>query len=551
VSRVSDRARVLPVLVGLAVLLVGAVVRAVPLHYSPLPATMDGYSYVTLSATLLETGQLAHTGAAADTLGFTALLAAGSLGTGVPPLTLAQPLVVVVGATGPLVAIAVTARVGRDLGWPSRRVRIAALLAGLTLAVEGLYVRRTGVPDEEAVGLVLVPLLALAAHRALASRRPAWVVVAGVLVAGFPPLHNLSSIVAALTVTAVAAAHVAASPDRARLALGVGGTAVTWTYVFGFYAVAERVGLTLSYSGIVRDHPGLLLAWVFVLALVLAWYGAATPTARRVVLFGPVLLGFFALIANFVRPVYPGTVPTPPLVLAFVSLLVVPVLVAADGAGWVSVRGEAGDGTVAVAVLAAPAAMSYFALTGSLTPDLFGMLIRVQTFAHLGAFVLAALGAAHYLGRTRWLGRVLVAGLVVTATLTVPLAHVHLDTVTYPSTSFESEYDAVGFAATSVDGPFATDNRLARIDTHAYGADGRATDVPTRRWLRGGAPPACPTLYQRSWTTSGAHLYPSPPGTLAPDDARAWRGRNSVVYASTGRNPLWLVVPAGGGSGGC
>jgi hypothetical protein len=531
----------------LAVVVAGVLARAVPLLHSPVPATLDGFRYVSLAAALLETGRIPVGRIAADELVFTGWLAAGSRVTGVPPLALAQPLVVAAGAGGALVAVALAARTGRSLGWSDRRVRVAALAAGLALAVDGLYVRRTGVPDEEALGILLVPLLALAVHRGLAGRRRWWVAAAGLAVV-FPPLHNLSSVVAALVVTGVAAVHVAASPDRRRVTLGAGAALALWAYVLGYFAVAGRLGLQLSYSGLVRDHPDLLVAWAVVLALGLAWAVAASGRARGIALFAPVALDFAVVAVNTVRPVYPGTIATPRFVLGPVALFALPVALAAVAVARVPVRGRPGDATVPVALLAGTVALSFLALTASLTPAFFDTVMRVQSFAHPGVVALAGV-AAVAVGRPRTAGRALAVALVVTALLTLPLAHVHLDTGTYPSTMLESEHAATGFAATRLDGPFASDHRLGRLSAYAFGGGGQLG--PTRQWLRGGPPPACPTLAQRSWATSGAHLYPAPPATAPPDAFAGWRARNDVVYAAGGSNPTWLVRPAGNASGGC
>ena len=157
--------------IAAAVLLAGGAVRLVPLYWSPYPATLDGFLYAATAEHVLATGHLPLP-IEWDSLGFTALVSVASALTGVPPLRLAQPLAAVLGGVSCLTGVVVARRIGLDLGWPADRVRVAATLAGVAMAVEGLYVRRTGVPDEEVVGLLLVPLLAFAFHRALEQRDP-------------------------------------------------------------------------------------------------------------------------------------------------------------------------------------------------------------------------------------------------------------------------------------------------------------------------------------------------------------------------------------------
>jgi hypothetical protein len=239
--------------------------------------------------------------------------------------------------------------------------------------------------------------------------------------------------------------------------------------------------------------------------------------------------------------------------------------------------------------------MSYYALTASLTPEFFDAVVRIQSFAHVPVFVLAGVGVAGLAARygagsdagpgsdsaagagtgevsgtasasgtgsgpdlRRLVGPVAAALLLLSVAATVPLGYVNLDTGTYPSTTLESEFEATAFATGRVDGRYATDHTLARVDSHYLSGPmpglgvtptGEARVGPTRSWLAGGAPPGCPTLSQRSWTTTGAHLYPAPPGTVPPATYRSWLGSRHVVYRASGLDPLVLSVPRSPGDG--
>ena len=147
---------------------------------------------------------------------------------------------------------------------------------------------------------------------------------------------------------------------------------------------------------------------------------------------------------------------------------------------------------------------------------------------------------------------------LVAVVATVPLGYVNLDTGTYPSTTLESEFGATAFATGHVEGRYATDHTLSRVDTHYLDGPappagltprGEARLTPTISWLAGGRPPGCPTLSQRSWTTTGAHLYPAAPGTVSPAEYRAWLTSQHVVYRASGLDPLTLSVPQSPGDG--
>jgi hypothetical protein len=555
------------VLLALSVFAVAVVARAVPLYWSPLPATLDGFNYAGLARATLAAGSFPWDAGvlAADEIGFTAVLATTSAVTGIEPLYLAQPLIAFVGAAAPLTGLAL-ARELAPASWSPRaasprRVALAAALVGFGLALDGLFLRRTGVPDEEAVGLVLVPLLALAAWRWLDGGRRAWGGLAFLLLAVLPPLHNLSSLVGLLVVTGLVALH-AVRASRAGLVRAGTLAVAAWVLVFGYFRAGEAVGLVTSYSDLFAPFLGLFLAWVVLAVVGVVWARSATPRAQRTAFLAPVGLGFLVVAVNAVVPLFPGTITTLSPVAFGVAALLVPVGFAAVGLPAV----RRGVGPAVLALFAAPAALSYYALTASLTPEFFDAVVRIQSFAHVPVFVLAGVGAAGLVARygdgsarRRRLGAVVTAVFLLSVAATLPLGYVNLDTGTYPSTTLESEYGAAAFATGRVDGRYATDHTLSRVDTHYLDGPvppaglvprGEARVAPTRSWLAGGSPPDCPTLSQRSWTTTGAHLYPAPPGTVSSAEYRSWLTSQHVVYRASGVDPLTLSVPRSPG-GGC
>jgi hypothetical protein len=574
----SDRRRGFA-LIALATLAVGVATRAWPLHWSPYPATLDAFRYARLAGGMLD-GRLPVAALQADEIVFTAVLGTVSAVTGVSPLRIAQPMVAVTGGASCLTAVALVASIGRGRGWSTRRVRVAAVAAGLGIAVEGLYLRRSGVPDEEAFGLLVVPLLALAAWRALETRRAAWWVPTVALALTMPPLHNMSGLVAGLTLTGVASvALVRARGLRdaaAALAVGAG----YWAIYFGYALAAPAVGLELTYSGLLGGTLGLFVAWVVAVGVLAVWTRTASATALRVAWLLP-LCGWFALVGlNSVVTIYPGTVPSPDLVALLIGAYIVPVLLVAVGLP----DGRSTSGVPAVAALLAPVALTYYALTATLTPQFFGFVIRVQSFAHLPAFVFVGVGLAALLirrplgqspadstaalttdggvatGQSRSLraglagvGRLaLVVVFVVAMAATVPVGYVDLDTGAMPSTTTPGEFQGMTFAERHVVGPYATDHALSRVGVHYY-TDTRAevSVGPIRNWLRGGPPPSCPVLVAEDWTTAGAHLYPTAPETLSPERHQRFLDRRNVVYRSGGVDPHALALPRNASAGGC
>jgi hypothetical protein len=545
-------------LVGAAVLVVALVVRLVPLYWSPLPATLDGFDYVRIAAILIETGRFPLEGFRADKFVFSGLLAVASLALGEQPLYLAQWFVAVVGAFSCLIPVVLVREFGLGLGWPPTRVRYAATLAGFALALDGIYARRTGVPDEELLAYLMIPLLALALYRTLDRGRIAWLVVTLGLMLVLPLTHSFSTLIAALTVTGVITAYLTDVRQLRTWGLGIGLVGGFWIYFAAYYEFAARNELlTVAYVDRVTAHPSLFLAWLVVLVVGVAWWVRASESWQRATFLLPIAIGLLVIVANAFITVFPGTIQSPPLVLGLILLYVVPVTIAAVAVPRVTEYPP--SGIVVGALLAAPVVNTYFSLTATLTPDFFGTVVRTQTFAHLSVMILAALAVVaigtsgvfinRTGGRVRTAIRIGVVVLFVGAVVaTTPLAYVNLDTGSVPSTTLQSEYAATQFVVRYVEGPVATDHTVTQLLTFS-GSEGAY--FPTREWLVGGPIPACPLVSQRSWTATGAHLFPAAPEKISSERYRAGVAERHVVYTASGIDPVTLSLPRNGNATGC
>jgi len=559
----------------LTVLALAAALRFVPLYWSPHPATLDGFGYAWYATEALSTGAYPLSAFRVDSFVFSGLLAALGGVLGVSPLGLTQPVASLVGTAGLLAAVVVARRVLADYGWPRRRRALAVLLAGALLAVDGIYLRRTMVADEEVLAYVLLPLLVLALHRWLAGGGRRWLALALVPLVAFPVLHVLSTLVAGLSVLALLVAHAARRPTRRTLLFGGGLVAAFWLYVGIYYSLAQSSPLLVPYVDRVTAYPGVFLAWVIVLALGAAWFQVASSRARTLSILGPLATFYAVAVANAVVAVFPSTAKTPTALLAPILALTLLAAFAGIGAGTLSTRRPAG--AMVVALLLGPLAIVGFSLTASLTPEYFGTVTRAQTFLHPPAAIVAGVAlarlaaggtdrsssvagrpsivadraAAAVRSRRPAAGTLLRGALVVVVVLatvgSLPLAYLTLDTASYPSTTLDSEHRAVGFLADHWAGPWATDHSLSRVAVLWFRDDPSVSAAA--RWLRGGDPPGCPTLSQRSWTTTGAHLFPGGPGTVSPAAYDRWTTRGAVIYANTGRDPVTIVRPGPSESG--
>lgn len=136
-----------------AIVAVGIALRALPLWQSPHPFNPDGFLHARNAERTIRSGRFPLSIMATDDLGFGALLAVVQALTGVKSLTLAQPLIAIVGTAPALIAAALAFRTGRRLGFPASRARFTAVLAATLLAVEGLYLYRSMPVDEQTLGL--------------------------------------------------------------------------------------------------------------------------------------------------------------------------------------------------------------------------------------------------------------------------------------------------------------------------------------------------------------------------------------------------------------
>ncbi len=531
----------------LAVALVGLAARLGPLYWSPLPFNPDGIGYAGRAESVLATGGMPPE-LATDAVGYTALLSTVSAVTGDDPFLVAQPTSALVGTASCLAGVVLVARFvsHRHDDTPARP---AALLAGALLAVEGIYLYRSMPTDEQTAGLLLVPLVALATHRALATGDRAWTAMAAGFFAVLPPLHNLTSLVGALVVTVLLVLAALGRPTRRTATVAAGVGAVVWTYAVGYHLLLEATtSLVIVQADRLARAPGLFVAWTVLVFAGVAWYLTTSRRLRRgvalVVLCGP----FVLLALNAVRAVYPGTPTTPRTMLVLFLPLVVPLLFAA----WVSPRVTDREARPLVALVAAPVVFVGFGLTAGLTFEYIGTIWRSHLFAHLPVLGLAAVGTVAVVARwdrPDWVGAGVVAVVVVCAAVSVPVAFSGLELLPYKGITTGAEFAAAGTAATDVPGEVATDNHLARISPyHGPGV----SQAGAFGWLAEGAAPPCrPILAQRSWTTTGAQFYPHPPVRLSRADYRSLLDRRNVVYAVATDDPIALAALRRGSDGGC
>lgn len=564
-----DRQQSIFALVSLFIL--GWWTRAVPLWWSPLPATLDGFVYARVARSTLVTGHVPLTGFRADAFGSTLLSATVASVTGTRPLLLLQPLYAFLGALTVLLGFVFLRRLGRHRDWGQGVTRRGAILTGVVLAAEGIFVRRTGIPDDDTLTLFLIPLVAVVGAQYLKSRRRAWLGVLVPFLIVFPLVHTFSTFVLGLTLLAGgvlwmfndhrgANQQELTSADTQQSSLvsslqGVGLVGGFWLYFLGYYTFAARTALNVPYVDRVSGNPGLFVAWALVLVIGVVWFQQLSVRGRRIVVATPIFIAFTVFAVNTQVTVFPETAQTPQAVLLGVAPLAV---LAGSGAWGSSLLGDPDTGSSALlALFAAPVVIVLFSLTAALTPEFFATALRAQTHLHLSIAVVGGAVIARGLRSGRGqpgsqpesdereqvrsiLGVLAVFVFIAALVATTPVAYVNLDTGSVPSTSLESEFAAGTFVTQYLAGSWTSSHTQVRIAGNYYPA-ANGTVGPTRTWLRGGPPPTQPVLTQRSWTTTGAHLFPLAPATVSAQRLSQFHDQNNVVYVTSGRDPVRVV----------
>mgnify|MGYP000633955891 CR=1 FL=1 len=490
------------------VLLWAGLARGAILHWSPYPATLDGFFYVRTIETVHTTGTI-PTPIDWDRVAMTAFLGSVREVLGVEALILLQPLSAVLGTAVVLMAVVLVRRfVMVDLGVSQARGRVGIALTGGILAVEGLFVRRSGVPDEELLGLLFVPLVAYVFHRWLRTERGRWGILTAAFLTVLPATHSLSMTITLLTLGVVGVVYTADGWHPLTGVRAFSGLLFGVAFALGYYVLALATPtLSLSYTDRLLARPRLLSAWVVLLAAGMIWFVRTSARLQQVVV-GGTLLGWVGLLAaNLTQPIFIGTVTTPRLVLALVVPLIG--LIVATTLGVDRVADRSGRGAAVLGLLVAPLVLVNYFLTAGLSPDLFDAMLRVQTFAHLPAAVIAGVFVATRFTRgagvgVRWrrFGRVAFVVVLLCALVTAPLGVMALDTASIPGTTTPQAFAGAGFAANYTTG-WASDDQVTRVSGLYYNDSAGVRPVST--WARGGSPPDMAVLATPAWTRGGVH----------------------------------------------
>ncbi|MFC7008366.1 hypothetical protein [Halalkalicoccus salilacus] len=303
-----------------------------------------------------------------------------------------------------------------------------------------------------------------------------------------PATHHFSTLIAAVTLTVLVAIWIDRRPTRATLAAGVVMAVGFWIYLLSYYAQSAP-----SDSDMLTTNPALFIAWVIAIIALSRWVRTARPASSRGAIACVSFVGFGVLAINAIKPVFPGMSSTPPLLLALVAPLTVLAVLTVWG---LPIMIRLDQGPLVLALLVAPIAFVGLGLTAGLSPQYDMLVRRTQTFVHFGTVVITVVAAFVLHDRVQDRSQTLVTAvkaglpivLILVAVVTIPIAFVGLEALSYQGTTTEAEFSTATFASATMAEPWTGDDHITRIESNYYGSEHNTGPSPIYDWLHGGDP---------------------------------------------------------------
>ena len=510
--------------------------RLVPLTFSPLPFSIDGFALARISSNIAADGTWridpADTNSYNQKLpGFSILWSAASQVGGLSPLVHVQLILPFLTCTTVLVAYL--------LGVKATGRRLGGFVAGLFIALFGSFLLLTSATAKESIGLLVFPVAVLLFREREDPRKRALAVV---LLLFLPFLHSLTTF---LTLGMIAALVVLA--HRRALARGrfswralvldvVTGPALA----LGAWAYYVAVDLPFLSDILAPAAFVLFLAVVVLLTALLASTARpaksrigrrlVSPVARAVL---PPVLGFALLLGNASTNLFVGTATTQP---AFFQVLPAIVVFAAFGvSGFQLTRrttNRAND--LMVSMIVAPVALIVFGMLHGLDPE--GLLLVYRAFDFLD-YALAVLIAVAFVAAWKGLARFrparafLMTGLVLSLIATAPMAWNTPAVFGVQNVTTTDEFQTLALLGSLGAPNVTTDQRLADVGRmwFGYSTDGL---LPLRLRDNESIGGFAYALVLEEWMTAGAQVHPAPNVVLAPTVFFAFLQANQVVFVA-------------------
>ncbi len=498
-----------------SVLSVATALRLIQLLLSSLPFNIDSFAQVAIAGDIVQSGQwmLDETSTNAYNIKMPylpLLLALTSSLTGLEPLTLAVPMVILISLIGILGLYALAYLITRQVA--------IAVSAALVLGLLGPYIYVSSTLMKEALALALLPLLVLLFLRRENMKMRG---LAAVILLALPLIHHLSTMMAYGFVTLLillqnAQAYWAGRWSWRNLGLDLLlGPALfplgLWYYIsvrMEFFTSVwnpNEIALLLS-TAVLVAAAGLFLAsdrrarpWF---ALSRSRRLPSLMDQKAIAIVGAFLL----VVANYYRPLFPGTLNTSPLLLAIAAAYLPLALLALVGINLHRMsRGPAK--TAILALVLVPLGIILYALLRGLDPLSHVLLYRSVDFMDYGLAIAIGTALVARLSKARRTLVVIVALASLLATL--PLAYGTEDSLQVQNTTYGYELAAMGWLAAAAPVNPQTDQRMGGVLSMYFSV--RADSSLPSRLDQGERPaPDSILLMEENWRTRGAQVHPRP-----------------------------------------
>ncbi|MFQ5838518.1 MAG: hypothetical protein ACE5HJ_07020 [Thermoplasmata archaeon] len=530
---------------------VATAVRLLQLLLSSLPLNIDSFAQLAIAREVLGSGQwtLDETSTNAYNLKMPylpILLATASAVTAMDPLGLATPLMILVSLIGILGFYALT--------YALTRQRLVAVSSSLVLALLGPYIFLSSTLIKEALALALLPtLLWLTIHRRDPRRRA----MAATLLLILPLIHHLSTLMAYGLVTLVILLQNVQAYRGDRWSW----RALGWDLLLGpalfpfalWYYTSVRMEF---FTQVWNPNEVALFMSTALLMTAAALFLTSERRARPWFILSKskllpslvdqkaiAIVGAFMLVlANFYRPLFPGTVLTSPtlLLIAFAYLpLAFLALV-----GFNVHRLSSGRRKVApAALILAPLTVILYALLRGLDPLSHVLVYRSVDFLDYGLAL--SIGIALSLKMSRLRRSSLSAIVIVSLLVTLPLAYSTEEVLQVQNTTYEYELAAMRHISQFGLDSTSTDQRTAAVMSMYFGLQAESS-LPFK--IAQGRPPGPGNvlLLEDNWRTRGAQVHPLPFLLLDEDSLSQLVDDNQLLYhGGDSANYVYLVLMRG------
>jgi hypothetical protein len=518
--------------VGLVCLALAA--RLVPLTFSPLPFSVDGFALSRIASDIVARGSWAIDPASVNSYnqklgGFSLLWAVTAEIGGLSPLVHAQLYV-------PLITC-LTVLPGYLFGAKVTGRRLGGFAAGLFLALFGSFLNVTSGVAKESIALLVFPLAVLLFHERADPRKRALAVV---LLIFLPFLHSLTTfltlgMIAALVVLGQRRALFRGRFSWRALALDVVTGPALAAAALGYYLAVDLPFLS---EFLAPAAFALFLALVLLLTVLIGpafrpqksrfGHGKIASAAKAAL---PPAIGFALLLGNASTSLFVGTTATSPAFLQGMPSLLV--LAALCIGGFVLVRRTTNRmGDLVVAMLVAPIALILFGFFRGLDP--LGQVLVYRAFDFLD-YALAVLVAVAFVAAWSVLQmrplRVLIAvGFLAALLATTPMAWNTPAVLGVQNVTTSEEFHALALIASLGAHRIATDERLADVASWWFGLSADAS-FPLKLRDNASLGGADYALVLERWSTAGAQIHPAPNLILAPRTIASFLAANRVMYA--------------------